>query len=223
MIEAVCWDVGGVFSARPVDAVARVAAAHDVDADELFAAVFGPYHLDGDHAWHRLERGEVALMDAWGEIEVALADLGLAMSLADLFAGFGDADVDRRIVTDTLLDLHGQGVVMAIITNNVREFSESSTGGWRSIVPMEAMTIVIDSSAVGMRKPDHAIYEHTLGALGVAPGAAVFLDDMEANVDAARALGMHGVVVGADPVAAMAELRTVIAAAGGIGAGPDRG
>lgn len=216
MIEAICWDVGGVFSARPIDAVARVAADHGVPTDELFAAVFGPYHLDGDHAWHRLERGEIPLGDAWTEIEQALAELGMAMSLADLFAGFGAADVDRAIVTDTLLDLHGQDVTMAIITNNVREFSESSTGGWRSIVPMEAMSVVIDSSAVGMRKPDPAIYEHALTALGVAPDAAVFLDDMQANVDAARALGMHGVVVGADPVAAMAELRAVIATAGGI-------
>ena len=34
MIEAICWDVGGVFSGRPVDAIARVAHEHDLDGDE---------------------------------------------------------------------------------------------------------------------------------------------------------------------------------------------
>ena len=210
MIGAVCWDVGGVFTARPVDAVERIGMAHGIDPGALFGAVFGDYAVDGDHPWHRLERGEVALTDAWGEIEAAVRALGADFGLADLFAGFGDDPTDRSVVTDTLLDLHARGVRMAVVTNNVREFSDGDGGGWRSLVPLHAVEVVVDSSAVGMRKPDPAIYRHVLDELGVAAESAVFVDDMPANVDAARGVGMYGVVCGPDPAPAMAELRALV-------------
>lgn len=210
MIEAICWDVGGVFSGRPVDAIAGIATEYDLVADEIFSAIFGPYHLDGDHAWHRVERGEIALKEAWGDVEDAVAQFGIELTLTDFFRRFGDDPHDRGIVIDTVRDLHGRGIAMGIITNNVKEFSESENGGWRSLVPIELMSVVIDSSAVGMRKPDPAIYHHTLAELGVQSENAVMLDDMPANVDAARSIGMHGIVVGGDPAPAMAELRVLV-------------
>ena len=211
MIEAVCWDVGGVFSGRPVDAIADVANEHGLDADEVFSAIFGPYHLDSDHSWHRVERGEIALSEAWADIEAAVAEFGIELSLADFFRRFGNDPHDRTVVSETARDLHSSGIAMGIITNNVKEFSESESGGWRSIVPIDVMSVVIDSSAVGMRKPDPAIYHHTLEQLGVAAVNAVFLDDMAANVEAARGVGMHGIVVDSDPAPAMAELRALVA------------
>ncbi|MEM7141467.1 MAG: HAD family phosphatase [Actinomycetota bacterium] len=210
MIEAVCWDVGGVFSGRPVDAIGGLAEEHGLDAGEVFAAIFGPYHLDGDHVWHQVERGEIPLKDAWGEVERVVGSFGVDLSLADFFRRFGDDPADRTVVTETVRSLHARGIAQAIITNNVKEFSESENGGWKSIVPMDAMSVVIDSSAVGMRKPDPAIYHHTLGELGVDAQRAVFLDDMDANVEAARAIGMHGIVVGADPAVAMGELVALV-------------
>lgn len=210
MIEAICWDVGGVFSGRPVDAIADVAAEHDLDADEVFAAIFGPYHLDGDHSWHRVERGEIPLSDAWADVEAAVAAFGVELTLADFFRRFGNDAHDRTVVTRTVRDLHAAGIAMGIITNNVKEFSQSENGGWRSIVPIDVMTVVIDSSAVGMRKPDPAIYHHTLAELGVDARNAAFVDDMPANVETARDIGMHGIVVGRDPAPAMRELRSLI-------------
>ncbi len=44
-----------------------------------------------------------------------------------------------------------------------------------------------------MRKPDPRIYEVTLERLGVAADATLFVDDIEVNCDAARALGMQAV------------------------------
>lgn len=212
MIEAVCWDVGGVFSGRPVDAIARVAAEHQLDPDEVFAAIFGPYHLDGDHIWHRLERGEVALAEAWQAVEAAVAEFGIGLTLADFFGQFAHDEADRTIVTSTVRDLHAAGIKMAVVTNNVAEFGGDENQGWRTIVPMDVMTAVVDSSAVGMRKPDPAIYHHTLAELGVTAERTVFVDDMPANVEAARTVGMHGVLVEADPGPAMDELRELVAA-----------
>jgi putative hydrolase of the HAD superfamily len=54
--------------------------------------------------------------------------------------------------------------------------------------------VVVDSAFVGLRKPDHAIFELTLERLGgVAPERCVFVDDLDVNCEAARALGMAAV------------------------------
>jgi putative hydrolase of the HAD superfamily len=50
------------------------------------------------------------------------------------------------------------------------------------------------SGEVRMIKPDPAIYEYTLRGLGVSAAESLFLDDKEINIQAARALGIHGIV-----------------------------
>jgi putative hydrolase of the HAD superfamily len=58
----------------------------------------------------------------------------------------------------------------------------------------EVFDVVVDSGFVGMRKPEPGIYELTLERLELPGEACVFLDDLEVNVEAARAQGMRGVV-----------------------------
>jgi putative hydrolase of the HAD superfamily len=53
--------------------------------------------------------------------------------------------------------------------------------------------VVILSAAVGLVKPDPAIYHLALERLGTAPGATVFVDDYEPNVAAASEQGLHGI------------------------------
>jgi len=43
-------------------------------------------------------------------------------------------------------------------------------------------------------KPDAAIYRHSLSLLKTAPSQTIFVDDREANVHAARAEGIHGIL-----------------------------
>jgi putative hydrolase of the HAD superfamily len=56
----------------------------------------------------------------------------------------------------------------------------------------ETFDTVVISSEVGMRKPEERIFRHALDQLGLAPGECVFIDDIEVNVTAARAIGMVG-------------------------------
>jgi putative hydrolase of the HAD superfamily len=80
----------------------------------------------------------------------------------------------------------------ALLTNNVREWEPL----WRAKLPEvdELFEVVVDSAFVGMRKPDPAIYALTLERLGgVAPERCVFVDDLDVNCEAARALGMAAV------------------------------
>ncbi len=79
---------------------------------------------------------------------------------------------------------------MAICTNNVREWEQ----GWRAKLPVdEIFDVVVDSAHVGVRKPEREIYAITIERLGVEPAAALLVDDIELNCDAAREFGMSAV------------------------------
>lgn len=53
---------------------------------------------------------------------------------------------------------------------------------------------VVCSADVGVAKPEPRIYALAAHRLGLAPGECVFIDDLERNVEAARAAGMQGVL-----------------------------
>ena len=52
---------------------------------------------------------------------------------------------------------------------------------------------IICSADVGVAKPDAAIYRLSAQRLGLPPEECVFVDDLDVNVEAARATGMHGI------------------------------
>ncbi|MEM9465695.1 MAG: HAD-IA family hydrolase [Actinomycetota bacterium] len=207
-VRAICWDVGGVFTGSPHDAVAAVAADLGLTHAELSGAVFGDLAGAGDHPWHDLERGRLSLREAWTRIGHHLDDLGVELSMRELFSRMGADPHDRTVVHDTVRACADAGLGQAIVTNNVREFSDLGDGrGWQRMVPMECMAVVVDSSAVGMRKPDAEIYRHVLAELGVDAAEAVLVDDTAVNLEGAASVGMQTVLVGSDPAPAMAELR----------------
>jgi len=199
-IEAVLFDFYGVLTSSPWSTLASVGSGGDEAA--VLAVLLGAYDTDGDHPWHRLERGELAFTDYLTEVTV----LGEA---AGITVDFGRAvSADRRIeVNESMVDaarrLRKDGYRTAVVTNNVREFSH----GWRGLVPVEELfDVAVDSSDCGLRKPNPAVFHHTLELLGgVAPNRAVFLDDSPGNVTGARAAGLHAIHV-EDPAAALAEL-----------------
>jgi HAD superfamily hydrolase (TIGR01509 family) len=88
----------------------------------------------------------------------------------------------------------------------VKEFGDN----WRAMFPIDELCEdVVDSSHVGMRKPERAIYELTCNRLGLAPAETIFVDDNADNIEAARAFGMN-VVHFVDPWKALAELDALL-------------
>ena len=208
-IEAVMWDYGGVFMASPFEALENLAADVGVAPERYVQLVFGPYDRDEDHPWHRLERGEIALAEA----RDLILELGRAEGVeADLFhfiaaMAKGDTSVRPKVV-EVARGIKASGTPTALITNNVAEFRDH----WRNSIPLdELFHCVVDSSEVGLRKPDPKIFELALENLGVADAAStVFLDDYEGNVEAARRVGIHGILVTSDYGAALDELRSLL-------------
>ena len=98
-----------------------------------------------------------------------------------------------------LRSLRRAGVRTAVLSNS-----------WGNNYPRELFAGVFDavviSSEVGMRKPEERIFLHALARLGLTPQQCVFIDDIEANVTAARALGMTG-LHHRDPEATAAAVR----------------
>ena len=73
----------------------------------------------------------------------------------------------------------------------------------------ELFDAFVESAVVGLRKPDPRIYQIACRELGVTPDRAVFLDDIGANLKAARALGMHTIKVDS-PEQALGELAQAV-------------
>lgn len=206
-IEAVIFDFGGVFTASPFTGIHAWHESKGLDPAQGVRIVFGPYDQDTDHPWHRLERGEIALMAAAEQIKAVAAEEGLDLELSEMFGSMGGSGV-RTDMVDKAVEIRRAGYRTGLITNNIKEFSD----GWRAMIPVDDMfEVIIDSSAVGIRKPDPRIYQMCLDQLGVAAERSVFLDDAPGNIAAAEALGITGILVEDDHAPAMAELDRLLA------------
>jgi putative hydrolase of the HAD superfamily len=62
---------------------------------------------------------------------------------------------------------------------------------------MDRFDHVVESSKVGVRKPEPRFYEIACELLGVPADECVFLDDLGINLKPARAMGMQTIKVGA--------------------------
>jgi putative hydrolase of the HAD superfamily len=65
--------------------------------------------------------------------------------------------------------------------------------------------VVVESSVVGIRKPEPRFYEIACEQLGITPHEAVFLDDLGINLKPAAAMGMATIKV-VDPDDALRRL-----------------
>jgi len=204
MIDAVIYDFGGVFMGSPFEALRRLGDDKGMATQLTFDIVFGPYGDDTDHPWHRAERGELDLMTARHQIRMLGAEHDLEVDLFEMLKYMGSDGTVRDAMVDSVKRARAAGCKTAILTNNIVEGRDF----WRPLIPLdELFDVVVDSSEIGMRKPDPRIYLHTLALLGgIAPERALFLDDFEGNVKGAQAIGMLAVLVEPDPTAAIARI-----------------
>jgi putative hydrolase of the HAD superfamily len=94
-----------------------------------------------------------------------------------------------------------------LLTNNIASLPGLDPGLPSAVDGL--FDVVIESSRVGLRKPDPAIYRLACAELVVEPDEVAFLDDIGANLKPARALGMVTIKV-EDPDAALDELEAVV-------------
>jgi epoxide hydrolase-like predicted phosphatase len=205
-VKAVLFDYGGVLTEPVQSMFTAIAADCGAETEELAALLVGGYE-DGDHPWHQVERGELPFAELcrWAAEEGNRR--GWRLDLRQVLEHMAAFEF-RPEVLERVADLRRRGYRTALVTNNAREFGPV----WKQQLDYDSLfDTVVDSSDVGVRKPDPRIYHLTLERLGgLAPEEAVLLDDFEVNLAAARAIGMQGVFVGADTGAALAELERLL-------------
>lgn len=207
MIRALILDFGGVIVTMPPDApsVQRLAAELNVSPDRVMAELLE--HVD----WQRALSGEITaeefdrlVHDRFGVTH----DPDRPFAVSRLFA---DETLSLELLA--LADaLRGSGQVqVAVLSNASTDLEDRILRDQYGI--LHRFDLVINSSRVGLTKPNPAIYELVLSQLGVAPHQAIFVDDMPANVRAAAALGIHAIQFH-DEQQALAAIRSILASAG---------
>lgn len=199
--DAVVFDLSGVVIASAFDAIADTVTGA-ASRDEALALLLGPYGEDTDHVWHQVERGEAPIAEWVAWVGDQYDEAGIKVDWEAFASMMGRLTVNEVIV-EKIQSLRDDGYLTALCTNNVKEGSKA----WRELVPVDDLfDAVVDSSEVGMRKPDPRIYGHTLELIGVAdPSRAIFLDDHPGNVAGAERAGLVGLLVG-DPAEAVIAL-----------------
>jgi len=187
--DVLICDFGGVLTTPLQEGFLAYQEESGVSLEELGTAMGRAAEEHGDHPLFVLERGEITEAEFRARIEPHLED---GFDLARLRTLYFERLEPNTPMVEFVRELRGRGVRAALLTNNVREWEPL----WRAKLPEidELFEVVVDSGFVGLRKPDAAIFELTLERLGgVAAERCVFLDDLDVNCEAARALGMAAV------------------------------
>ena len=199
--KAVVFDVGGVVTGSPLHAIQAYERDSGLDRNAINRAIVA---AGEGGAWSRLERGELELEAFFAEFEADRGARGLAVDGRRMFEYMAEASSLRPSMLTAIRSLRARGFRVAALTNNWRSQAE---GEGRPFA--ELFELVVESSVVGLRKPDPRIYRLVCRELGVEPAEAVFLDDIGRNLKAARALGM-ATIKGEEPIAALRELETLL-------------
>lgn len=201
MIRAVLFDFGGVILESPFEAFARFEDERGLPAGFLRQVNATNHH---DNAWAKLERSEVTIQQF---CELFEAECRAAGHHVDGLAVLGLLSGQvRPTMVDALHRIRDARLPLALLTNNF------VTGGDARPDVAEVLAlfdVIVESSKVGVRKPDPRFYEMACGLLCIEPAEAVFLDDLGINLKPARAMGMATIKVD-DPDVALTELEAVV-------------
>lgn len=202
MIRAVLWDFGGVITRSPFEAFNRYEREHALPAD-FIRTLNATNHLD--NAWAKLERSEVGFDEFCDLYEAEALAAGHALDARAVMACLS-GDVRPEMVA-ALGVIKRNGLKQACLTNNFVPMERPAQSPRSAI--LDLFDAIIESSKVGVRKPEPAFYRLACEALEVEPTEAVMLDDIGVNLKPAREMGMTTIKV-VDPAEALTELERLI-------------
>lgn len=206
--DAVLWDFGGVITSSPFEAFAQYETQRGLPKNFIRTV---NTHNPNDNAWAKMERSEI---DA---AEFSHLFQREAMALGHDVAGSAvlellDGEVRERMVS-ALLTLKPHYKI-ACLTNNVRSgrgpaMNRSPERAERVAKVMSLFELVVESSRVGVRKPEPRFYLSACESLNIDPKRAIYLDDLGINLKPAQAMGMRTIKV-VDPDEALRTLATLL-------------
>jgi putative hydrolase of the HAD superfamily len=192
---AVIFDFGGVITSSPFEAFNRMEAERGLPRD--FVRAVNSANPDSN-AWARFERSECTAAEFDTQFAAEAKAMGHELDGASVIACLS-GDIRPAMVT-ALDHLKAQGFKLGCITNNVPSGKGAGmAGSAEKAATIEAIMArfdyVIESSKIGIRKPDPRIYAMMCEVLGVEPAQCIYLDDLGINCKPAAALGMTAIKV----------------------------
>jgi putative hydrolase of the HAD superfamily len=171
----------------------------DIDFDKTLACWAGhagcePADLVGrfarDDIYQRHERGEISDAEFFAGLR---GSLGVKLSDAQFLEGWNAIFAGEMPGIASLLARAAKRLPLYAFSNtnsaHVEHFSQTYAevlGHFREMYL---------SSAIGLRKPDAAAYDHVVKAIGAPASRIVFFDDLAENIEGARARGLTAVHV----------------------------
>jgi putative hydrolase of the HAD superfamily len=200
-IRAALFDFGGVISTSPFEAFTRYEVENGLP--ENFLRGLNSTNPD-TNAWARHERNELTFDKFCDAYEAEARTAGHRIDAREVI-GCLSGDIRPEMV-EAIQRCH-ERLRTGLITNNMSPMGQGDDSAVSFI--HELFDVIIESSIVGVRKPDQRIYEITCEQLGVRADEIVFLDDLGVNLKPAAQMGMTTIkVVDADK--AIAELSAVV-------------
>jgi putative hydrolase of the HAD superfamily len=203
-VRALICDFGGVLTTPMWLSFLAVQDETGVSPEQLAVAMDAASQETGSHPLFELEKGRMSERDFLTLLGHHLEpQLGHRPDLHRFREIYFEALNPNEPMIELVGEARDAGLRRCLLTNNVREWEPL----WRSMIPIdELFEFVVDSAFVGMRKPEHEIYELSVQGFGDGVTAAdcLFVDDSAGNCEAAERCGMRVVqFVGDESVAAV--------------------
>lgn len=199
--KAVIWDFGGVITSSPFEAFNKFELDNNLPKDII--RTINSENPD-DNAWAKFERNDIDINEFDTLFSKEADKKGFQISgkqVVKLLSG----DI-RKTMVDFLLSLK-ENYKLGCITNNIQNSKDDKVNHLNQASQvMKIFDHIIESSKVGLRKPDPKIYYMSCDALGVRPEECIYLDDLGINLKPARKIGMTTIKV-IDPNEAIDEVK----------------
>lgn len=197
MIRAVLWDFGGVITTSPFDSFARYERDNTLPDGFIRGLNAANHH---ENAWAKLERSDVGFDEFCTLYEAEALAAGHTIDARAVLACL--AGEIRPQMVKALGTIKERGLKQGCLTNNFNAMSAENP-------LLEVFDTIVESSRIGVRKPEPRFYEIACEELQISPDEAVMLDDLGVNLKPAKALGMTTIKV-VDPDVALRELSDVL-------------
>jgi len=208
MFKAILFDFGGVITTSPFDAFATY--EKEISLPDGIIRKINSTNPDSN-AWAKFERNDVQRKEFKKLFEEEAAALGHKID-ADRVLECLQTTIRPRMVQ--LVKELSREYITAILTNNLQESSDDH--GQRGTQPVahvssvaDYVSSIIESSKLGVRKPEPLFYKIACKTLQVEPSECVFLDDLGINLKPAKQMGMTTIKV-INEQQALDELRDVL-------------
>lgn len=181
----VIFDYGGVLASHQTEAeAAQMAGMAEIDPVRFQELYWGDRHA--------YDRGDFSGLDYWRQIGRLGGNALTDETIRQLM------ELDARSwmkfmppMYEFVAQLRAAGKRVAVLSNMPRELGEAIKADGFGFHGFDHVTL---SYEVRSAKPETPIYEHCLQGIGTPAGETLFLDDRVVNIEAAKALGIDGLV-----------------------------